>query len=99
MYESNWIDKAWMDMNSKEPADWKSLLHVLKVVGVMSAFLVGLGFACKMYEDFQKTHPKKAIGNNQLSDTLEIKKDTLQQYANKQNQKKQIKRANVVNQK
>ena len=101
MYDKDWADELCRDMHHIHSSPKESLRSLIKLAAVYAGVMLSVGGATMALSFVSATYkPNKTIQRvgtqNQpnTTDTL-----TMKQYANKQNQIKQIKRANVINQK
>lgn len=101
MYDKDWADELRRDMHHIHSSPKESLRSLIKLAAVYAGVMLSVGGATMALSFVSATYkPNKTIQRvgtqNQpnTTDTLAMK-----QYANKQNQIKQIRRTNVINQK
>lgn len=101
MYDKDWADELCRDVHHVHPSPKESLRSLIKIAAIYAGVMLSVGGATMALSFVSTTYkPNKVIQKTDVkkrpntTDTLIMKR-----YINKQNQIKQIKRTNVINQK
>lgn len=101
MYDKDWADELCRDIHHIHPSPKESLRSLIKLAAVYAGVMLSVGGATMALSFVSAAYkPNKIIQKADIqnqpntTDTLIMKR-----YINKQNKIKQIKKANVINQK